>query len=498
MTESDAIGLLDRVLDPGTWYSWDEPVEHPPIVDPDYSESLDRAVERTGQDEAVITGEGRIRGRRIAMVSSNFDFLGGSIGVVAAERLTRAVERATAKRMALIAATASGGTRMQEGTVAFLQMVKVSAAVARHRAVGLPYVVYLQHPSTGGVFASWGSLGHVTLAEPGALIGFVGPRVYQALEGKPFPEGVQTSENLVENGIVDAVVAPADLPFVLVRILDVLATRGEVLPRLSPLPAVQPMPGVPAWESVQRSRRPDRPGVREMLGEAATDVTMLSGTGVGEREHNLVLALAKFGGVPCVLLGQDRQAEVDGHRLGPAALRVARRGLRLAADLGLALLTVIDTSGASMSPQAEEGALSGEIARSLAEMVSLSAPTLCLLLGQGAGGAALALMPADRVVAAQHAWLSPLPPEGSSTILHRTVERADEMADRQGIRAADLLGARIVDRVVPEMPDAADEPGAFMERLSRVLAGELVGLLRRDPAERSATRLYRYRNLGMS
>ena len=123
----------------------------------------------------------------MAVAVSEFGFLGGSIGVAAAERLTRAVERATAERLPLIAAPASGGTRMQEGTVAFLQMAKITAAVAAHQAAGLPYLVYLRHPTTGGVFASWASVGHLTLAEPGALIGFLGPRVYEALTGAPIP-----------------------------------------------------------------------------------------------------------------------------------------------------------------------------------------------------------------------------------------------------------------------------------------------------------------------
>jgi len=99
---------------------------------------------------------------------------------------------------------------MQEGTVAFMQMVMIATAVQRHREAGLPYLVYLRNPTTGGVFASWGSLGQVTAAEPGALVGFLGPRVYEALYGKEFPEGVQTAENLFDHGLLDAVVAPED------------------------------------------------------------------------------------------------------------------------------------------------------------------------------------------------------------------------------------------------------------------------------------------------
>ena len=109
---------------------------------------------------------------------------------------------------------------MQEGTPAFVQMVRISAAVAAHRAAGLPYLVYLRHPTTGGVMASWGSLGHVTVAEPGALVGFLGPRVYEALYGRPFPEGVQTSENLYAHGIIDAVLPPEEIADILDRALD--------------------------------------------------------------------------------------------------------------------------------------------------------------------------------------------------------------------------------------------------------------------------------------
>src|SRR4051794_39970156 len=182
----DARTLRDLVLDPGSWQSWDEPIP-PGEVDEGYAEELARAAEKTGQDESVITGEGRLRGRRVAVVAGEFGFLAGSIGVAAADRLISAVERATEEGLPLLAAPISGGTRMQEGTVAFLQMIGISAAIARHKAAGLPYLVYLRDPTFGGVLASWGSLGHVTIAEPGASIGFLGPRVYQALYGEPFP-----------------------------------------------------------------------------------------------------------------------------------------------------------------------------------------------------------------------------------------------------------------------------------------------------------------------
>ena len=139
--------------------------------------------------------------------------------------------------------------------------------------------------------------------------------------------------------------------------------------------------------------------------------------------------------------------------MGPAALRTARRGMRLAAELGLPLVSVVDTAGAALSREAEEGGLAGEIARSLADLVVLPSPTLCLLLGQGAGGGALAMLPADRVVAAANAWLSPLPPEGASAILHRSA--GPGAGARRGARAcarSTCAGAR--DRR-PDRPRAA-------------------------------------------
>lgn len=150
--------LRHAVLDRGSFVSWDSEPLAVPVAD-SYARELAAARAATGADESVQTGEGRVFGRRVAVVACEFDFLGGSIGVAAAERITAAVERATAERLPLLASPSSGGTRMQEGTVAFLQMVKIAAAIQLHNQARLPYLVYLRHPTTGGVFASWGSLG---------------------------------------------------------------------------------------------------------------------------------------------------------------------------------------------------------------------------------------------------------------------------------------------------------------------------------------------------
>jgi acetyl-CoA carboxylase carboxyl transferase subunit beta len=255
---------------------------------------------------------------------------------------------------------------------------------------------------------------------------------------------------------------------------------------------------VPAWTSVLASRRRDRPGVRELLFHAAADILPLNGTGQGESEPGLILALVRFGDMPCVLLGQDRSGQTPLTPLGPGALREARRGMRLAKDLRLPLVTVIDTAGAALSKDAEEGGLAGEIARCIADMVDLDTPTVSLLLGQGTGGGALALVPADRVLAAQHGWLSPLPPEGASAIVHRDVEHAPEMAARQGIRSLDLCRAGIVDLVIPELPDAAEEPRQFCERTGAALHRALSELIGQDADMRRIARGKRFNRVGHS
>ncbi len=500
MSRIGAAELRDAALDVGSFRSWDDaPLDVG--ADAAYAAELERARAKTGFDEAVLTGEGTVFGRRVAVVACEFDFLAGSIGVAAAERVTAAIERATAEKLPLLASPSSGGTRMQEGTVAFLQMVKIAAAVTQHKQAQLPYLVYLRHPTTGGVFASWGSLGHITAAQPGALIGFLGPRVYEQLYGEPFPAGVQTAENLLRHGVIDAVVGIEALRPTLDRALTVITDAPGAPP--APLPP-EPIPDVPAWDSVVASRRPDRPGVSWLLREGATDRVPLSGTH-GEA-GTTALALARFGGQPAVVVGQQRAVGgldqfpsrlAPALRTGPAALREARRGMALAAGLRLPLVLVIDTAGPALSEEAEQDGLAGEIARCLSDLVMLDTPTVSVLLGQGSGGPALAMVPADRVLAAQHGWLAPLPPEGASAIVYRDTDHAPELAVAQGVRSLDLLRNGIVDMIVPEYPDAADEPVEFARRLSTAIAREIHDLRKQPPGQRYAARLQRYRRIGL-
>lgn len=490
----DATELIAAVLDPGSYRSWDEAVTDPQ-ASPEYQQELAAARTKTGVDESVLTGEGLIRGRRVAVIVSEFRFLAGSIGLAAAARIVNAVERATREGLPLLAGPASGGTRMQEGTIAFLSMVKISAAVRSHRQAGLPYLVYLRHPTTGGVMASWGSLGHVTVAEPGALLGFLGPRVYEALHGKPFPENVQVAENLFDKGLVDAVVPPGQLSDVVDRALNILVSGPN--PRVAPPPTLSVKPSdAGAWESIRISRNPRRPDLRQLLAHGAVDVLPLNGTGQGEKDPGLQLALARFGNKSCVVIGHTRPRPSQQTAMGPASLREARRGMRLAEELGLPLLTVIDTGGAALSKAAEEGGLAGEIARSIHDLIGLQTPTVSVLLGQGAGGGALALLPADRTIAAQHAWLSPLPPEGASAIVHRTLEFAPAISEAQGVNVAALFANGLVEHIVDERNDAALEGKTFCQRLGQAIEYELADLSSVGIGELLGRRLEKYHRLG--
>ncbi|HEX3966153.1 MAG TPA: carboxyl transferase domain-containing protein [Trebonia sp.] len=479
--------LLDLVLDQGSWLSWDLPAREPPH-DAAYDAALKRAALKSGCDEAVSTGEATIAGRPVAVVTSNFGFLGGSIGLAAASRLARAAEQATRRRLPLLAFPASGGTRMQEGAPGFAAALAITAAVARHRAAGLPYIVYLRHPTFGGVPATWAALGCPLLAEPGASIGFLGPRPYAALGGSGDLSAVQTAANLAAHDQVDAVVPHEELGTTLRGLLDVMspARPAAVAPRETGRASSRRAGD--AWDAVTASRREGRPGLRQVL--PSRDVTWLSAGPAGEPGSPLVLATARIGGQGCVIVGQDRAAAA-GRRLGTAALRRARRGMRLAEELALPLVTVIDTPGAELSAAAEEDGLALEIGRCVGAMLRLAVPTVAVLLGQGAGGGAIALAAADRLIALEQSWLAPLAPEGASAIVHGHPGQAADLARSQRISAFELLQRGIADLVVPEPTGPAVPPGDIGAAVSQAL-GDLGEL---DGAARAGQRYERFRRL---
>lgn len=181
-----------------------------------YNVRLDEARAATGLHDALISGQGTIGGHASIVCSMELSFVGGSLGSVVGEKITRAIERCIVARSALVVFSASGGARMQEGAISLMQMAKISAALARMDDAGLPFVSVLTDPTTGGVTASFAMLGDLNIAEPGALIGFAGPRVIEQTIRQKLPEGFQRSEFLIEHGMLDAVVDRKDLrPFII-------------------------------------------------------------------------------------------------------------------------------------------------------------------------------------------------------------------------------------------------------------------------------------------
>ncbi|HEY2624659.1 MAG TPA: acetyl-CoA carboxylase, carboxyltransferase subunit beta [Dyella sp.] len=206
----DARARLDSFLDAGStqeWWASMEPSD--PLKFRDTKKYRDRIIaaqKSTGEKDALLAMSGRLKGRPLMAVAFEFSYMGGSMGSVVGEKFTRAAERALADRSALVCFSATGGARMQESLFSLMQMAKTSAALARMRDAGVPYISVLTHPTTGGVSASLGMLGDINVAEPKALIGFAGPRVIEQTVRETLPEGFQRSEFLVEHGAIDLIV----------------------------------------------------------------------------------------------------------------------------------------------------------------------------------------------------------------------------------------------------------------------------------------------------
>lgn len=223
---------LTQLLDPGSFRELDAKVRSRDVLEfpdtPSYGERLAAAAEATGHSDAVVTGLGAIGGTPVAIGVFDFRFMGGSMGSAVGERLARVIDRARTKRLSLVIVTASGGARMQEGMFSLMQMAKLAGALGRLREAGVPYVSVMTDPTTGGVAASVALLGDVNLAEPGALVGFAGPRVIATTPGEELPERFQRSEFLLAHGMIDQVVERRHLRPTLTRVLSMLQRpRGQ-------------------------------------------------------------------------------------------------------------------------------------------------------------------------------------------------------------------------------------------------------------------------------
>ena len=228
----DARTRLGYLLDDGQYQTEDgNLVSTDPLKFTDlkpYADRLQRARQDTGLNDAVINARGKLNGKPVYVCAMEYSFIGGSMGAVVGEMIARGIEKATDEKLPLIIVSASGGARMMEGVVSLMQLAKISSALARMDDAKVPYISVLTDPTTGGVTASFAMLGDLNIAEPGALIGFAGPRVIEQTIRQKLPEGFQRSEFLLQHGMLDAVVHRRDLKSYISRALDFMQTPKEV------------------------------------------------------------------------------------------------------------------------------------------------------------------------------------------------------------------------------------------------------------------------------
>ncbi|MEV6816001.1 acetyl-CoA carboxylase carboxyltransferase subunit alpha [Micromonospora sp. NPDC051296] len=511
-----------QLVDPSSFQPLpDRAVEVDPIGFVDvlpYPHRLTAARADTGLPEAVLCGTATIGRYRCALAVMDFRFLGGSLGCAVGELITRTAEQALDAGMPLILVTASGGARMQEGALSLMQMATVSQAIAALREAGLLTVSVLTDPTYGGVAASFATCTDLVLAESGARMGFAGPRVIRQVTGRSLPDGFQTAEFLLRHGQVDMVVPRHALRARLVAVLAAAnggrrpAVRVGVPghPPAPPRPAGRPPDPPPtgaaardAWETVRLARHLRRPTTLDYLETAFDGFTELHGDRLGRDCPAVVGGLARLDGRHLMVIGHQKghtNAEVVARNFGmatPAGHRKALRLMRLAARLGLPVVTLVDTPGADPGIDAEEHGQAAAIAENILALSVLPTPVVAVVTGEGGSGGALALAVADRVLMLQHAVYSVISPEGCAAILWPGRTAAPQAARALRLTAPDLCRLGIVDEVVPEpVGSAADDPEATARAVREAVLANLLPLLDVPIATLVQHRRRRFRRFG--
>jgi acetyl-CoA carboxylase carboxyl transferase subunit beta len=550
---------LELLLDSGTWTERDAGLQSVDVLgfvdQKPYPDRLAAAELATGMRDAAVWGTGSIGGTQLAMCVMDFGFMGGSMGAVVGEKVTRAAEHALAARVPLLIVSASGGARMQEGTLALMQLAKTLAALERLRASGVPFVSILSDPTTGGVFASFAAVGDVNIAEPDALIGFAGARVTAGTIAAELPEGFQRAEFLYSHGFVDRVVARPELRNELTHLLRLLPPRGvpalvsdidDGVPAFRPLSFLSsiadrvgelaggdgpgtfgPLPtpngvavaqpegtpaagGIPApgttlppastedvWARVQLARNLARPHTLEFIDALADDFVELHGDRLFGDDEAVVAGLARIAGRRVVVIGQQKGADTDENirrNFGmphPEGYRKAMRVMELAERAGLPVVTFVDVPGAHPGPESEERGIAEAIARSIGLMTRLRTPIVAIITGEGGSGGALAIAVGDVVVALENAVYSVISPEGCASILWRTSDEAATAAAAMRMSAADQHAIGVVDIVVDEPGEGAHAEPAETAKRLRSIIVDRLDALSELPIETLLESRYR-------
>ncbi|MEO3925490.1 acetyl-CoA carboxylase carboxyltransferase subunit alpha [Micromonosporaceae bacterium B7E4] len=495
-----------------------------------YPQRLAAARAETGLAEAVLCGTATLGGYGLVLAVMDFRFLGGSLGSVTGELITRAAEHALTDRLPLLLVTASGGARMQEGVLALMQMATISQAIAALREAGLLTVSLVTDPTYGGVAASFATCTDIVLAETGSRLGFAGPRVIRETIRQTLPADFQTTDFLLRHGQVDMVVerralrarlrwllaAAAPAPGRPARTASTPERATGALPPPNGLSAAAAGPAAGAWRGdtspddrpdawriVRSARHTGRPTTLDYLATAFDGFVELHGDRLGVDCAAVVAGLARLG---------DRHVAVVGHQKGhqprelrarnfgmasPAGYRKAMRVMRLAARLGLPVVTLIDTPGAYPGVEAEQQGQAAAIAESILAMTGLPIPVVAVIIGEGGSGGALALAVADRVLMLRNAVYSVISPEGCAAILWHDRAAVPQAADALRLTAPDLLRLGVADEIVAEPPGGAHrDPAGAARLLRRALLENLAPLLEVPAAELVRGRRRRFRRYG--
>lgn len=505
---------IRMVADYKTFEPWFEDMEiSNPLAYEGYEEKLAAAREKTGLNEAVTVGRCKVFGEDIVLGVCDSRFMMASMGHVVGEKITKAIERATDLGLPVFLFCCSGGARMQEGIVSLMQMAKTSAAIKRHGDAGLLYCTILTDPTTGGVTASFAMLGDIIMAEPGALIGFAGPRVIKQTIGQELPEGFQTAEFLLEHGFIDGIVLRRNLKKTIQFLIKAHQRRGKdsyadfcedkgVHFELSEALKEQAWNAQPrsAWEKVKTVRQVGRPSATDYM-EHIFDIFIEAHGDRGFSDDKAVIGgIAFLEGQPVTVIadlkGKDMK-ECQERNFGmplPEGYRKALRLMKQAEKFNRPIVSFVNTSGAFPGIEAEERGQGEAIARNLMEMASLKVPVLCIFIGEGGSGGALATGVGNEVWMLENATYSILSPEGFASILWKDSGKAKEASEVMRITAQDLKQLHVVEQIIPEFGGADDSTAeAIAGYLKEQIKGFLEKYRGKSGGEIAAERYARFR-----
>ncbi len=498
---------LRLTADEGSFQEWGtEIADKDPLNYPGYGEKLSELRRKTHLQEAVTIGYAKLGGCEAVLGVCDARFLMGSMGYVVGERITAAIEEATRRRLPVVLFCCSGGARMQEGIVSLMQMAKTAAAIKRHSDAGLLYLSVLTDPTMGGVTASFAMLGDIILAEPGALIGFAGPRVIAQTIGEKIPEGFQRTEFLLEKGMIDAAVERKELKDVLVKLLTMHSREHceeSVEKKTGPCTAQEGSSHpLTAWERVQISRSSHRPTSLDYIQEIFTDFLELHGDRSFRDDGAIVGGIALLDGRPVTVIGQQKGRSTKenlSRNFGMASPEGYRKALRLmkqAEKFHRPVVIFVDTPGAACGIDAEERGQGEAIAKNLMEMMGLRVPILSIFIGEGGSGGALGLAVADEVWMLENATYSILSPEGFASILWKDGKRAKEAAEIMQMTAENLKSLGMIEKIIWEKKPAAKDT---VPELSASIKESLLNFLRKQdkktPEQIVCERYDRFRRL---